>query len=295
MATEAELRERAVMVQEGDLALRRQQFDYEKTKGPLNNAAVAVTMIAGLSAVLFQAGAFFTARQQALAAQDNLSAARLQSGKDWSFRGLELFVHDEDKLISCDGPATDAQMSLFTGLFPDLVVQFRNAAQAKTQSCITVQGNAAAAAAVASKASPKEVAEAADAARYSALASFAPSAAQASGAPAAKVSALPTVYIQIGSETQRSQALALQQSLAAKGYGAPGVQRVAAAPRMAQLRYYHPDPADVAVASKTATAIGSLLRTPAPAIVPVPGHYRNLPTGIVEYWFPAVSSDAAAP
>lgn len=285
MATADESKQEELQIQRDDLALRREQFELEKRKGPLNNIAVVITIIASMAAVIFQGGSYLTASQQARAAADNLKAANVQAGRDWSFRGLELFVHEEDKLITCDPSTTNAQVDLFTTLFPEQTLQFRQAASSKSQACVTHLANSAAAAVTAagSQPSPQLVQEAADHARYTNLAAFAP--AISVGDAKNGTAALPTVYLQINTEAQRSAALTLQQALIDQGYHAPGVQLVSSAPRQSQVRFYHPGQEQVAQAA--ANLIASTLKIPEPSVVAVPGTYKNLPTGIIEFWFPA--------
>ncbi len=266
----ASFEERQIRVQEGELALKREQFAAERKKGVLGNAAVMITIVGGVSAILFQAAGVVTA-------QINLETAKQQATNDWDFRGLELFVHDEDKLVSCDGAETAAEVSLFQSMFPRLLDELKRVASAKAQACIAQQGDAAAAATKGPGA-----AGASDQARYAALASFAPA---LSSAPSAR----PTVYIQISDEAERPDAVRLQQALAAQGYAAPGVQRVATSPSEAQLRYYHDDQTSTDQANTAAAQIAAILHTPKPQVLVVPGHYSNLPYGIVEYWFKATA------
>lgn len=284
MATDAELalREREVAVQEADQQLKLDQFKHEKSKGPLANVAVTVTIVAGVAAIAFQGLGAWSAGMERHAASDRLAAATKQADNDWDFRGLELFVHDEDKLVGCDPKAAQQQVDLFATLFPRLVQKIQTAASSKAQACATDKSNAAAAAAAKENAPAAKVEAAADAARYDTLTNF------ASSVPVPKKTGLGpirTVYIQIADESQRPQAVALQQALIAKGYSAPGVQLVAAAPAQAQLRVYRNE--EVADGDKVASFVGSTLATQAPAVKSLEGRFRSLPPGVAEYWFPA--------
>lgn len=278
-ASDLELRRREVEVQEQELELKRQQFQYEKSKGPMGNVAVAVTVVAGIAAVLFQGVGAYGAHEEQVAATANLKSAEKRAGKEFDLKGIELFVNTEDKVVGCDPTAVDAQVSLFTSLFPELMDRFRDAAASKAQHCAAVSGNAAASA-TGKGATPQAVAAAADKARYSTLSNFAPAVSQPS---AGASSPLSTVYIQIADASQRGQALALQQALIAAGYTCPGIQLVATAPRAPQLRIYRDD--ERSAASKLAGVIAATLHIPQPDVRSLQSQYKNLPTGVVEYWF----------
>src|SRR5271165_3385685 len=143
MLTPEQVQERTLKLQEGELELKREQFERDSRKGVLSNVSVLVTVIAGLSAVIFQILNYWASAEQAKSAKSNLEAARLQSDNEWNLRGLQLFVAVEDKIISCDAYANEAQLNLFTDLFPKLVVGFRNAASARANNCATLKSDTA--------------------------------------------------------------------------------------------------------------------------------------------------------
>jgi hypothetical protein len=280
--TELELKGREVMVQEQELRLKQQQFDHERSKGPLGNVAVAVTVIAGMAAVIFQGIGAYSAHQEQVAAATNRDASADRASKELDLKGIELFVTTEEKVIGCDPNAADAQVSLFTSVFPKLMVRFRAAASSKAQHCATESANAAAGA-TAKGAAPQAVAAAADNARYSTMSNFAPAVSQPTTNSSSPVS---TVYLQIADNSQRGQALALQQALVAAGYSCPGIQLVAAAPKAPQLRIYRED--ERPAASKLAGIIAATLHIQQPDVRSLQKQYQNLPSGVVEYWFPGV-------
>jgi hypothetical protein len=268
-------REREVKVKELGQALDQEKFDFEKKKLPLANAAVVVTMIGGLATVGFKAFEAVTAR----ADRDKAAIVAQQDRDD---KGFSLFMSTQDKIITCDSQMTDAQVGLFLKEYPHLAPQFQKAADVKRARCSADAANAAAADAQARHAPRGQVEEVADAARYASIVRLTPP--TISVLPATQ---LPTVYIQFSGESQRASALALQTALKAKGYSAPGIQKVVSAPKQAQVRYYHPE--QKKIASDAAGVIANALKTNIPTLLPVPG-VKNLPQGIIEYWFPAVAS-----
>jgi hypothetical protein len=285
MPNELELREREVRVQEQEQTLREKQFELDQRKGPWSNAAVSITAIAGVAAIIFQALNYGAAREDRTTAAYQLSAAKVQANRDWEFKGLQLFLSDEEKLVGCDPKATDAHVSLFGNFWPDLLAQFRTAAAARAQSCANAVANAAVTSAGSGTSSPQSGGNAADKARYQTISSFAPAVTQA-GAPGQ----IRTVYLQIASEGQRSQALTLQQALISQGYSVPGIERVAAAPSQAQLRIYRGDEQNAA--RSLAAVIANALHAPPPAIQSLQSTYANLPAGVVEFWFPQPKASA---
>lgn len=175
----------------------------------------------------------------------------------------------------------DAQVSLFTSLFPDLMPRFRAAAAIKAQTCATAKANAVATGSL-KGASPQSAAAASDKVRYTTISSFPPAAAPAT----ASTTALKTTYIQIAYECQRGQALALQQALTAANYNCSGIQLVKAAPGSAELRIYRDD--EAGAADQAADVIVATLRTGKPTIRFLQTSYAYLPAGVAECWFPVV-------
>lgn len=170
---------------------------------------------------------------------------------------------------------------MFQSLYPDLAPKFQDAANAKARSCAAEKAQAAADKARSQRSDPAAVLQAADAARYQTLARLTPDAVVTAAAKPT------TIYIQFSDATQRGQALKLQEALKAAHYSAPGVEKVASAPKVAHVRYYHRGQEPAARAA--AEAIGKALNIPVPEIQPVPSRYSNLPEGVLEFWFPGTS------
>ena len=277
-------KERQILVQEGELQLKREQFAYEKQKGPLANVAVAVTTIGGAAAIFFQALGVIAAHEEKITAQAKLAISDKQADKEWDLKGLELFVGGEEKLIGCDPVSTETQISLFSSLFPDLMPRFRAAASSKALSCATARSNVVAATVGPNTAAPEAqaIAAAADDARYATMSSFAASVATPSTTAS---DPLKTVYIQIADESQRQDALALQQALIAKGYSSPGIELVKSAPNAPQLRIYRSN--EQAAAANLAKFIAATLHTSEPSVQSLEKSFSKLPAGIAEFWFPA--------
>ncbi len=288
-------KERDVGVREGELKLKQAQFELDKKKGPLSNIAVVVTMIVGLATAIYGALNYgvsvsqqHTAASQAQTAETEkttaLKAADIAAATARDQAGLALFVQYEDKLVHCD-PALDAaqnttvanaQISMFATLYPNLATKFQDAATATLTACSVTAANVAAAKAKAANAPPEQVSADADAARYKTLAQSGPTTVGTS-------TRLPTVWIQYANDGQRGQAQTLQKALIAKGYPVPGIQLVSAAPNAAQVRFYHDDQQDAA--KGVADAVAGALGTPRPALRSLSGSYKNLPGGVVEFWF----------
>jgi hypothetical protein len=284
MPTPEEIQERTLKLQEAEHLLKRDQFERDAGKGILSNASVLVTVIAGMSAVIFQGLNYRASIQQAEAAKANLEAASKQSQNEWDFRGLQLFVAVQEKIITCDADGNTAQLNLFTDLFPNLRAGFRNAAAARANSCATKQAEAARETAEAQRQSPGP---AADAARYRTLGALSATIAAATATvegTAAPQAALTTVYLQIASESQRPDAVRLQQALRAQGYKVPGIELTSTAPNEAQVRYFYATQTDTA--NQVADLVGRTLNGPKPTTVSLAGRYRNLPGGVMEFWFP---------
>lgn len=271
-----------LQIEKDKLALEQAKFAYERKKGPLANVAVSVTVIAAVAALGFQSLGFLAAREDRKAATERLKTSEQQAGRDFEYKGLELFVTGEDKIVECDPAATEAQVSLFSSLFPNSISRFRTAASAKAQACATTRANAAATTASSVNASPQKIEAAADKARYATISSFAPSSTQA-----ATKASLRTIYLQIADESQRGDALNLQFELTEKGYSCPGIQLVSAAPKLAQLRVYRSD--ELTAASAVTSIIGPVLHSSPPAAISIERTFKHLPPGVAEFWFPAVA------
>ena len=86
-----------------------------------------------------------------------------------------------------------------------------------------------------------------------------------------------TIYIQYG-DGSNAAAAALADKLKANGFRVPGLDQVASAPSVPQVRYYRKG--QDALASALAAAIG------ANATTSFIGATRKLPDGIIEVWLP---------
>lgn len=299
-ARDLDLREKEIETRNAELQVRRDELQRERKPLSLTNAAVWVTIIAGLSGVLFAGISAYT--------------ALVQRDAD----GLRLFVESQDKFASCPAattvsvtavsstdpnpvsqqktsaeaaaPSADAEgsapersvseenLQMLTSFYPDLKPQFVEVVNTKYQTCIGGAAQAAYAAAKAQNVSPAAAIVAADDARYAAMSATAlPSAAATSTAK------LPTVFIQY--TTQKDQATQLQSALQSQGYNVPGIQHVDAAPNSAEVRFYYDN--QTVQAGALATAVSKVLNTPPPASHALGKHYANLPPDTLEFWFPA--------
>jgi len=274
---------------ERELTLKEHQFEHEKTKSPFANVAVIVTIIIGLSGIGFQGLSAWSAHSAAVQAQADKDTAKInanaaskkadaQARLDHDENGLKLFLAASEKLLNCDYKMTDAQVGMFEAIYPDLTKDIGAAVDARRSGCAAAAANAAAQLAEHAKAPQAEVLAVALTARYDALQRL------SMNASAAATSALPTVYIQFESEDDRPAAIALQAALLQKGYGAPGIQKVSAAPNNPQVRYYNDD--QKGLAQTAASFIGAQLHMPKPPATAPVGGRRDLPTGVIEFWFP---------
>jgi hypothetical protein len=194
--------------------LQRQKDLGEKRRFGLASAAVLVTILGGLAAVLFQGIGFLTSTQD----KEN---AEIAAASDFDFKGLELFVKEQDHLITCDPDESARNLKLFNDLFSKRVTAgFSEVVAYRSQKCIAQSQNSGAAEAEAkTKGAPlstEEIAAAADVARYAAAALQASllDASTAANAPARQKY---RVFIQINSEADRIDAAALQAALNSKG------------------------------------------------------------------------------
>jgi hypothetical protein len=272
-----------------ELKLKEDQFEYDKTRSPFANIAVIVTIIIGLSGVGFQGLSAWSAHSAAVQAQADKDTAKInadaaskkadaQALLDHNENGLNLFFAASEKLLTCDDKMTEAQVGMFEAIYPDLTKEIGAAVDARRSGCAAAAANAAAQQAQQAKVPQAEVLAAALAARYNTLQQL------ATNAPAAATSALPTVYIQFESEDDRPAAIALQAALLRKGYGAPGIQKVSVAPNNSQVRYYHQD--QKGMAQTAAIFIGAQLHMANPPATAPVGGQRDLPSGVIEFWFP---------
>jgi hypothetical protein len=299
-ARDLDLREKDIQTRNAELQVRRDELQRERKPLSLTNAAVWVTIIAGLSGVLFAGITAYT--------------ALVQRDAD----GLRLFVESQDKFASCPATTTvsvtavsssdpkpmsqpspsaaaaapsaaaeaaapersvaEENLQMLTSFYPDLKPQFEEVVYTKYQTCIGGAAQAAYTAAKAENVSPAAAIAAADNARYAAMSATAlPSAAATSTAK------LPTVYIQY--TTQKDQAQQLQAALQGQGYNVPGIQHVVAAPTNPEVRFYYSTQSKEA--GDLATAISKILNTSPPAAHSIGKSYANLPQETLEYWFPA--------
>ena len=204
---------------------------------------------------------------------------------------LELFVKEQDHLITCDAEESNRNIRLFQALFSARVTSsFNEIVTYRSQKCVTQSANSAANRAKNAAQSPEQISAAADVARYTA-------AAQQSPLLAAATVSGPTPYrvvIHINSEADRAAAVALQGALVQKGFSAPGIELVSSAPNSYQVRYYYAgqlnDAKNVAVlaTSQLGLTAGSI-QIPAA----LENTYKALPKNTMEFWFPRRSNEAS--
>lgn len=254
---------------ERKFALKKRQLEYDIGKEKVTNPAVLITFIAGLAAITVQIASLFTSW---INSRNEMSKTEY----DQKFRGLELFIKNEDTIITCNINKTSRNLEIFQKLYPEFSDQFSSIAREKAPECAAIKNNET----VIPSASEKNNKQDAQAAFYKTLAQ------QTSVIPQPSTSdpAHPTIYLQISDESQRVDAQNLQMTLSALEYKIPGIQRVNAAPNVAQVRYYYSGQRDVS--KLVAKQIAHILSSPVPEVDPVPGKYGTLPTGVIEYWFP---------
>jgi hypothetical protein len=100
------------------------------------------------------------------------------------------------------------------------------------------------------------------------------------------------VFIQYADPADRGPAAQLQGALQAGGYKAPGIERVASAPRTYQVRYYKQEQAGQARDLAT-TVQKTLGLSQPPDAVWIGQKYPGLPAGVMEVWFPQADASNA--
>ncbi len=186
--------------------LEIQQKEHEitaKTRFDLTRAAVLVTVIGGMSAVLFQGVG-------ALTAWNEKKKAEVTAKSDFDFKGLELFIKEQGNLITCDQDESNRNLRLFQSLFSETVTRgFNEIVAYRSQKCVTQSANSATDRAKSASKSEAQVNAAADAARYAAVAQQAPLLSAGIEAGQARY----RVFIHINSDTDRTAAATLQAAL----------------------------------------------------------------------------------
>jgi hypothetical protein len=260
--------------------LEIQQKEHEltaKTRFDLTRAAVLVTVIGGMSAVLFQGVG-------ALTSWNEKKKAEVTAKSDFDFKGLELFIKEQGNLITCDQDESNRNLRLFQSLFSETVTRgFNEIVAYRSQKCVTQSANSATDRAKSASKSEAQVNAAADAARYAAVAQQAPLLSAGIEPGQARY----RVFIHINSDTDRTAAATLQAALIKKGYSAPGIETVSTAPNRYQVRFYYkqqePDAKTLALLAESVLGLGpSSIEIP-PALERT---FKSLPQGTLEFWFP---------
>jgi hypothetical protein len=282
MAIEDELKQSELEAKRLEI-LRLQKELNSKKRLDLAGAAVLVTILGGLSAVVFQGIGLRTALSQQ-------ETAHITARSEFDFKGLELFLREQDHLFGCDPDEALRNLTLFKTLFSEQITSgFSGIISYRTQNCLARLQNAAVLEA-GDTATLLEVRAAADEARYSAAVQQSALLEPAAGSSESQH----RVLIQIGSEADHAAASGLQAALVRAGYAAPGVELVAAAPFNYQVRYYYKDQAEDAqkLASFVTAELG-LEASGGVRIIPLEGRYGSLPKGTMEFWFPNRNPDPA--
>lgn len=276
MSVEEDLKQAQLEAKQLEVEQRRKDLN-AKPRLNLAGAAVLVTMLGGVSAVLFQGIGLLTAMNEK-------EAARAASRSEFDFKGLELFLKEQDRLFGCDPDESLRHLTLFQTLFSDQITDgFSGIIAYRTQICLAKSQNAAVAQA-SSTAGVLEIGTAADNARYSAAAQQSALLDSTAGSSLEQY----RVFIQIGDDADRATAAGLQAALTAAGYAAPGVDQVDAAPFNYQVRYYYKD--QVEDARKLASVIASELALEGTGatiqLISLEGRFGSLPKETMEFWFP---------
>jgi hypothetical protein len=253
----------------------------------LARASVLVTVVAGVAAVLFQVLSFQIAqvdkRRADATAKSDKERAQIAATSDFNFRGVELFVKEHERLVTCDAEESRRNIALFRNLFSvEIMKAFDEIVAFSVQKCISDAANREGARAKTESKTPAQVTEAAEAARYQETAIQA-------AVLATSISQAPgyQIFIHITKDADRERATALQAELRSKGYSAPGVQKVSFAPERFQVRYYYQDQVNDAKMLRSIAAAQLGIST---EDIQLPDaldkRYKSLPKRTMEFWFP---------
>jgi hypothetical protein len=264
-----------------ELKWRQYQLDKEQADTERHDAwrrlPVIITVIAGISAIIFQGLGVWEAR-----ITRETEAAR--AARDFDFKVFELILTQRATLISCNPQSTEKNVSAINVVLSEqLKPALRNLVDGVVSSCVTAAQNSAP---QSDSAKPAE-----QTARYNTLAAQSQvltAVGQTDAAPRGRV------FIQYQAASDRAWALQLQASLQTAGYKAPGIQAVRAAPAGYEVRFYKAG--QQAAADQLAAKVQADLKLPAkPQVHSLAGLYPGLPRGVMEVWFPARASAPAAP
>jgi hypothetical protein len=276
MSTEDPVKAAELRLKELEIELKQKELR-GRARFDINRAAVFVTIVGGVAALIFQLLGVYIANTE----KEN---AAIRATSDFDFKGVELFLKEKDQLITCDVDESLRNFQLFQRLFSTKITSaFQDIAASRTSKCATESGNKAADEALRRNEKPEQVAEAADRARYATIAQ------QSSLLAATKESdqSRLRVFIHINAEADRAAASMLQADLIRNGYAAPGIQMVSSAPSGLELRYYYKMQADQA--GKLAALVAQILGTEPKGIKiagPLETTFKSLPQQTMEFWFP---------
>lgn len=282
-ASEGELKRHAIMLDRLKFELEREKFLSQRSD-LLAKLPIIVTAIAGVSAILFQGAGLWTASLQRAAAADELQAKQVSQRADYDLKALDFLVKNSDGLIGCnsaDGSDSAALQSLGEFMSEPGKRVLQAAIYRAVSKCAAASQKHASDEASASgrTPAPAELQEA----RYQEIVRQAPIL-SASAALVPDGAQLPSVFIHYSSDADRDRATTVQAALKAKGYKAPGTERVSVAPRVLQVRFYKDDqrPAAERLAELLKAQLGTM-----PELRSLQHDYPKLPSGVMEIWFPA--------
>jgi hypothetical protein len=271
---ELKLKEAELKLKELEVELKQRELA-EHRRFDLGRAAVIVTILGGIAAILFQSVGVWRASIEK-------SNAELRAASDFDFKGLELFIREQDHLITCDYDSSARNLNLFKSLFSEKITSgFNEIVSSKNNQCGTARGNTAAQEVKSKNGTLQDINAAADAARYDAIAQRSSLLAVTQGSGPLRV------FIHINSDSDRRDAVALQTALIQKGYSAPGIELVSTAPEHYELRPYHSTQIEEAKAvAAIATDQLRLNSSEVRISKPLDAAFKSLPQNTMEFWFP---------
>lgn len=276
---DAELKRQQLLVERAKYQLEVAKF-HGQQRDLLARLPIIVTMIGGISAVLFQFIGLGTSSNQRKAAAYELRAKQIAEKSDHDIRALEFFTKNSNTLVRCGGKAaSNAEVLLGLGNYmtPEGRILLKSALDGALSECKSQPGTPSTKGAPANK--EQEAAKYAETERLAPL--FDASAALAEG-----TNQLPTIFIHYAAEADRDKAAALQGVLRGLNYSAPGIEKVSAAPKKLQIRFYkdkqRPQAQQLADKLRASLGVEPMLRS-------LERDYPNLPSsgGVMEIWFPA--------
>lgn len=256
--------------------LDKEQADHDRHDA-LRRLPVIITVIAGISAIIFQGLGVWEAR-----ITRETEAAR--AARDFDFKVFELMLTQRQSLISCNPQSTAKNVSAISVVLSDqLKPALTNLVDGVVSSCVSAAQNSSTAS---DSAKPAE-----QTARYNTLA--AQSQVLTATGPGDPAAARGRVFIQYQGASDRAWALQLQSALQAAGYKAPGIDQVKAAPANYEIRYYKAS--QQGAAEQLAAKVQTELKLSAPPQVrSLASLYPGLPRGVMEVWFPDRGDTAQA-